>query len=107
MVRRKRLHMHLPVPTRPQNLGNARCVGIVALVGTARQRGTHMPGIQANHLKTLRAQPVDQPRRQRPGLQADAGPTTTAGAADRRGERSRIRGASTSPDDIATHGNKT
>ena len=81
LVRRKRLHMNLSVPARPQDLRDARRVRVVALVGAAGQRGSDMPSIQANHIETLLAQPLHQPRRQRPGLQADAYATATAGAA--------------------------
>jgi hypothetical protein len=51
---------------------------------------------------TLRTPPLHEPRRQRSGLQTDTCPATSAGAADLGDERSWIRGADDTPDQIAT-----
>lgn len=53
MIRRKRLRKNLPVPARPRNQCDTLCIRVVALVGTDGKRGSKMPGIQADRLKTL------------------------------------------------------
>nr|WP_246777021.1 hypothetical protein [Microvirga sp. VF16] len=75
-MRLKRLDMDAAVPARADDLSQPFSIVVVGLVELHRQSGFDVARIETDHLHTLGAQPVHEPRHQRAGLNSDPEITT-------------------------------